>query len=208
MKTTLIVIASLVVIGAVALVLMLSRTTDPPAARSAPPRGNAPVVTSEPAREAPVLPSVPDGSAVVAAGGSAYPKEYMVGNVRVRDHRSGDNKPLDLPPNMHPAESRELPSELTNDISQQVRRRLFECASAVPKEARGTKPKLVGQLTVAIKDHKLSITDMALQVRDLEGPSGDTLKQCVMEKSATFAADARDQADVENYGIAITFAIP
>jgi hypothetical protein len=209
MKTTLIAIASLLVIGAVALVLILTKSSDAPATTSAgPPRGSATVVTSEP-RQAPALPATTasGGSAVASADGT-YPKEYMVGDVRVRDHRSGNNKPLDLPPNMHPAESRELPSELTHDISQQVRRQLFECAAAVPKDAKHDKPKLEGQLTVAIKDHKLSITNMALQIRDIDGPSADAVKQCVQEKSAAFTSDARDQADVDNYGIAITFAIP
>ncbi|MEP6863915.1 MAG: hypothetical protein ABJE66_25025, partial [Deltaproteobacteria bacterium] len=114
----------------------------------------------------------------------------------------------DLPPNPHPAESRELPSELTHDISQQIRRQMNTCAAAVPKDVRGTKPKLDGQLTVAIHDHKLTVTDMALQVRDVDGPSADALKQCVVAKSASYMSSAPDQPDLDNYGIAITFALP
>ena len=47
MKPTLIAIASLVVIGAVALVLMLSRTTDPATPRTPPPRAATPVAPTE-----------------------------------------------------------------------------------------------------------------------------------------------------------------
>lgn len=150
---------------------------------------------------APALPPSGDGSA-------QNPKDYMVGDVRVRDHREGNNKPLDIPPNIHPADQRELPSSLTHDISQQVRKLLYTCAADLPKDARGTKPRLEGQLTVAIKDHTLSITNAVAQIRDVDGPSQDAIKQCVEQKSVGMTAAASDQADIDNYGIQITFAIP
>jgi hypothetical protein len=200
-------LGALIVAAGVALVLMMSRTnSDAPATPKRAPVTSpsaGPVATGDPA--APALPTTAPTTATVGSDGV---KEYMVGGVKIRDHRPGDNKQIDLPPNPHPAESRELPSELTHDISQQVRRRMDTCATAVPKDVRGTKPKLDGQLTVAIHDHKLTITDMALQVRDVDGPSADALKQCVQDKAASYVSSAPDQPDLDNYGIAITFAIP
>jgi hypothetical protein len=199
-------LGALIVAAGVALVLMMSRTgPDAPTSKRspAPAPSTGPVAASDPA-----TPALPPTAPTTATTGSDGTKEYMVGGYKIRDHRAGDNKQIDLPPNPHPAESRELPSELTHDISQQVRRQMNACATAVPQDLRGTKPKLDGQLTVAIHDHKLTITDMALQVRDVDGPSADALKQCVQEKSASYVSSAPDQPDLDNYGIAITFAIP
>ena len=200
-------LGALIVAAGVALVLMMSRTDPDAPAKTQRASGAAPS-TGPVASSDPVAPSLPTTAPTTATTGSNGVKEYMVGGVKIRDHRAGDNKQIDLPPNPHPADSRELPSELTHDISQQVRRQMDTCATAIPKDVRGTKPKLDGQLTVAIHDHKLTITDMALQVRDVDGPSGDALKQCVSEKAASYVSSAPDQPDLDNYGIAITFAIP
>jgi hypothetical protein len=201
-------LGALIVAAGVALVLVMSRGgADTPATTKrapAPAPTNAPVATGDPA-PAPSLPTTTPSGATVGSDGV---KEYMVGGYKIRDHRAGDNKQIDLPPNPHPAESRELPSELTHDISQQIRRQMNTCAAAVPKDVRGTKPKLDGQLTVAIHDHKLTVTDMALQVRDVDGPSADALKQCVEQKSANFTSSAPKEADLEGYTISLTFAIP
>lgn len=157
----------------------------------------------------PSLPSADDSSdPTLDQGSNKYPKDYMIGDIHVRDHRTGDNKPLDLPPNIHPAEHRELPSTLTHDISQQVKKLVWQCGADVPKDARGTKPRVDGQLTVSIKDHTLNLTTIATQVRDVDGPAADALKQCVEQKSVGLTAAAADQADITDYGIGITFAIP
>jgi hypothetical protein len=207
MKTAILVIGSVIAVAGVALVLLLSGGSGPdatskPGAGSVAHGAQVPTPTDRP------TPVLPQGSDVAAAEGTDYPKEYMVGDVRVRDHRSGNNKPLDLPPNPHPANARELPSELTHDITQQVRKKLFDCAAAVPATAKGAKPKLEGQLTVAIKDHVLSVSNLALQVRDIDGASADALSKCVQDSSASLTAAARDQDDLGAYGIAVTFAIP
>jgi len=202
----LVALGALIVAAGVALVLMMSRNGPdraPESAKRAPPVTPSPVVANDPS-----APALPATAPTTATAGSDGTKEYMVGGVKIRDHRGGDNKQIDLPPNPHPAESRELPSELTHDISQQIRRQMNACATAIPKDVRGTKPKLDGQLTVAIHDHKLTVTDMALQVRDVDGPSADALKQCVQDKSASYVSSAPDQPDLDNYGIAITFALP
>jgi hypothetical protein len=200
-------LGALLVAAGVALVLLMSRSDGD--ASATPKRAPAPAPSTGPvAAGDPSAPALPSTAPTTATTGSDGVKEYMVGGYKIRDHRAGDNKQIDLPPNPHPADSRELPSELTHDISQQVRRQMDTCAAAIPKDVRGTKPKLDGQLTVAIHDHKLTITDMALQVRDVDGPSADALKQCVVEKSASYVSSAPDQPDLDNYGIAITFAIP
>jgi hypothetical protein len=203
----LVAIGAVVVIGAVALVLLMSKSDDSSTARKpiAPSAGQgSSIAVTSTERGAP--PRLPDGTA--APTGSDQVHEYMVGDVKIRDHRTGEHKPMDIPPNIHPANSRALPTELTQDISQQVKRQMFECAAAVPKDVRGTKPKMEGTLTVAIKDHKLSITGLTAQIRDIDGPSADALKQCVEQKSANFTSSAPKEADLDSYTIGLTFAIP
>ena len=206
MKAALIAIAALVVVAGVGLVLMMSGSSPEPPKASHDNATPTTVATRDPSSPTTQTPAPSLGSAAVGSDGA---KEYMVGDVKIRDHRSGDNARIDIPPNAHPANSRDLPSELTHDISQQVRRVIYECAAAVPKESKGEKPRVIGQLLVAIKDHKLSITSEALETRDINDDAAATaLKQCTQEKSAGFTSAARDQADVTDYGIQLNFAIP
>ncbi|MEP6866558.1 MAG: hypothetical protein ABJE66_38435, partial [Deltaproteobacteria bacterium] len=103
-------LGALIVAAGVALVLMMSRGDDAPAATK---RAPAPAPATAPvAAGAPAPPSLPTTAPSGATAGSDGVKEYMVGGYKIRDHRAGDNKQIDLPPNPHPAESRELPSEL------------------------------------------------------------------------------------------------
>lgn len=203
--------AAVAIIGIVVWVMLRIGGGTTPAARhgTESPAGSAVVVTTDPSLAAPP-PSLPSGDP--ATPGSDVPaneRDYMVGDIRVRDHRTGHHQPLDLPPNIHPDHARELPSTLTHDISQKVNKVLFACAADLPKEARGDKPRLEGQVTVAIKDHTLSVTSTVAQVRDVHDDHAvDALKQCVEQKSVGLTSAADDQADIDGYGIAITFAIP
>src|SRR5262245_35312697 len=55
--------------------------------------------TSRPALRPPSA-SAPSASDTPSEPGTPV-KEYVVGDVRVRDHRSGDHPPLDVPPAIH-----------------------------------------------------------------------------------------------------------
>ena len=180
---------------------------------------DAPVTTGSAATEpstqtsstAPALPAAPHlpnsetPARDIPPEGSA--SEYMVGDVRIRDHRSGSNAKIDIPPNIHRPNTRELPSTLTHAISQQVRGVLADCAKDLPKEARGDHPRLEGTINVAIKDHKLTVTSAAYQLRDVSGDAVESTKRCVEQKSVGVEANASDQDDIDNYSIGITFAV-
>jgi hypothetical protein len=170
--------------------------------------GSAVVVATDPATPAaPSLPSTP-GQSDPAASGSAFPTDYVVGDIRVRDHRGGNNKPLDVPPNVHPAEHRELPSALTSSLSHEIKLVFYACGADVPKDARGAKPKLEGQMTTSIKDHKLVVTGMVAQIRDVNAPYQDAVKACVEQKAVGASVSASDQEDITDYGIQVSFALP
>lgn len=164
-----------------------------------PPSIGQPTVTTGTRGDQPSLPQAAPGE---------NPRDYVVGDVRVRDHRDGDNKPLDIPPNVHPAEGRKIPSTLTHEIAQKVKAVMMQCVTNLPKEARGTKPRLEGQINIAIKDHKVTVTKSTMQMRNVSGESVEPTKQCIEQKSIGLENAAPDQTDLDDYSINISFAIP
>ena len=149
-----------------------------------------------------------DGNPGDAPGLPKGDKEYSVGDVRVRDHRPGDPKPIDLPPNIHRPQSRMLPLALTTELSQQMRNVVRECTRSIPAAARGAKPQFEAQVSVAIDNHRLSIVDVVSQLRDVEGPTVDLVRDCVARNVAGLTISAADQDDIANYGLRLSFIIP
>lgn len=162
----------------------------------------APPTSTDPA---PHLPSSNVDSHPLPPAGSA--NEYTIGGIQVRDHRSGSNAPLDIPPNIHRPNTRQLPSTLTSDIAQKVRGVLADCAKDLPKEARGDHPRLEGQVVVSIKDHKLTVTGATMQLRDVSGDALEPTRQCIEQHSLGLQTAAADQDDLDNYSIGVTFAV-
>jgi len=152
-------------------------------------------------------PSLPGSSGAPRLPEPGAGSDYVVGDVRVRDHRGGSNAPMDVPPNIHAPNTRELPPALTQDIAQKVRTVLADCAKDVPKDARGPHPRLEGQIVVSIKDHKLSVTGATMQLRDMPVDTVDATKQCVETHSVGLETAASDQDDLDNYSIGVTFAV-
>jgi hypothetical protein len=156
----------------------------------------------------PALPQVGEAVAVNTNQGS-NPKDYVVGDIRVRDHRDGDNKPLDIPPNVHPAEGPAIPSTLTHEISQKVKTVVFDCAKDLPKGADGVKARLEGQISISIKAHDVTINKSTMELRDVPaGPAADAMKSCVEQKSVGLKNPAPDQADLDDYTINLSYALP
>jgi hypothetical protein len=208
MNRTLVLVGVAALVGAVALWFILHTTDGPPSTPRS--QGSAVVATTDP-RPTPSdpTPSLPAGSDQGSAAGSgeSNPRDYMVGDIRVRDHRSGDNKPLDIPPGVHPAESRMIPSSLTHDITKKVKAVMAECTADVPREARGASPRLEGQLVISIKDQTLTVAKATMQLRDIVGAAQEPTKQCIEQKTVGLQTPATDEPDLENYSITITFAI-
>ena len=199
-----------VVVVALGVVLWLALKKDMSASEGSaaePPQGSAVVVrtpgtpTVGPAApgEHPTLPQAAPGE---------NPKDYVVGDIRVRDHRAGDHKPLDVPPNPHPMEGPMIPSALTHEISQKLRAHVMTCTASLPKDARGEKPRVEGQIIIAIKDHKVTITKSTMQLRDVSGESVEPTKQCIEQKALGIENSAPEQSDLDNYSINVTYAIP
>jgi hypothetical protein len=179
-----------------------SQTAEKPTEQTsavAPPRTSTPSVT-------PGLPTPP--TQLPPQGSGEHPRDYVVGDIRVRDHREGDNKPLDIPPNVHPAEGPTIPSSLTHEVAQKVKAVMLDCTKSLPADARGDKPRVEGQILINIKDHKVTITKSTMQLRNVTGESVEPTKQCIEAKSIGITNPAPEQTDIESYSINVSFAIP
>lgn len=205
MKRTL-VVAAVVVVGIAVWSLLRARKPDAP---PAPQPGSATPTSERISGSATVTPapSLPGSSGEARLADPGSGSDYMIGDVHVHDHRSGSNAPMDVPPNIHAPNTRELPATLTQDVAQKVRAVLADCAKDVPKDARGDHPRLEGQLIVSIKDHTLSITSATMQLRDLSNDAAAATKQCVETHAVGLQTRAEDQDDVDNYSIGVTFAV-
>jgi hypothetical protein len=198
------------ILGAAALVLAVAlyfvfHTTDkdpapPPAPPDPPPAAN---VREHEATPAPSLPAgqgritPPEGSATA----------YTIDGIEIRDHRGSNAGPkVDLPPNIHPPETHMIPSTLTHVVSKQMQAVLAECARSLPPDARGPKPRLEGEVIVAIKSGKLTVTKAMTQFRDVVGDP-EVARSCVEQKTVGISADASDQPDIDNYSIHVSFAV-
>jgi hypothetical protein len=168
----------------------------------------SPTASTDPAPTPTPAPSLPSNTDVTHAVPPPTPaNEYVVGDVRVRDHRAGSNAPLDIPPNVHRPNTRELPSTLTAALAQKVRGVLADCTKDLPADARGAHPRLEGQLVVGIKDHKMTVTGATMQLRDVSGDAAATTKSCIEQHSVGLETVASDQDDIDNYSIGVTFAV-
>ncbi len=213
-KGVLVVGGLVVVAGIVILVLVLGSGGDDTSSASPSP-GSAPVAVTPPpiAHSGGAAPTV-TATDVSAAEGALppsdpeHPRDYAVGDTRIRDHRSGTSAPIDVPPNVHPAEGRKIPSTLTHEIAQQVKKVMEQCAAEMPPDARGAAPRLEGQIKIAIKDHKVSVTNALMQTRDLVGDAATSMKQCIEQKTVGLENPAPDQEDLADYDIRLSFAIP
>jgi hypothetical protein len=173
------------------------------------PQGSAVAVQPSGTSSAPtVTPGAGEHTPLPQPAPGENPKDYVVGDIRVRDHRAGDHKPLDIPPNVHPMEGPAIPSALTHEVSQKVKNVVMECTQAMPKDARGDKPRVEGQILIAIKDHKVTITKSTMQLRDVTGDAVEPTKQCIESKSIGLENSAPETSDVENYTINVSYAIP
>lgn len=186
---------------------LLGSKPDQPLEPRAPAVGSAitsTVVRDHTAGQRPVLPATVDPSAAEQAGSAT---EYTVGGVQVRDHRGGDTPKLDIPPSMHPPNMHQISSTIVNDVAQQVRAAMRQCAADLPQDARGQKPHMDGQLVVAIKDQQLTVTGATLQLRDVFGAGLEPTRQCILQHTIGIHAAAANEPDIDSYSISVGFAL-
>lgn len=214
LRTPLIVGALVVLAAAVVLVVMIAKPGEEPTATPPTQPATETAAKPVPTPDRPASVTVTDRprgeSAPTPMTGGENPREYAVGDTPVRDHRAGDNKPIDIPPNVHPNDSRLIPSSLTHDISQKVKAAMRDCVKDLPRDGRGEKPRMEGQILIAIKDRTLAVTQATIQLRDLDGlgAAAEAAKQCVEAHAVGLSTVAPDEADLASYSINLSFLVP
>jgi hypothetical protein len=80
-----------------------------------------------------------------------------------------------------------------------------ECGRSVPAPSLGTKPRLEGQIVIAVKDQQAKVTSATMQLRDITGEAVDPTRQCIEQRSLGLTAAAPGEVDLESYSINLTF---
>jgi hypothetical protein len=169
----------------------------PDRARPSPDRPNAPQVSSV-ERE--------PGSAAGSAGDRGY-TETIVNGMRVRDHRKDRTQPVDIGSGSRPPNARRIQPSLTADISNRILPIVRECGASVPTEARGVKPRVEGEILIAIRSKQVQITRANVQLTDVVGASVDPTKQCIEQKVLGLTVPAGEEADLEDYTITLSYGL-
>ncbi len=137
------------------------------------------------------------------------PTETIINGVRVRDHRSDRSKPISLPTTRPPPRGRRIASELTGEFMNRIKPIVRECATThLPPEARGAKPYAAGQVLIAIKDQQARVTRTTVELSDVTGGTVDQARRCIEDRTVGVTAPAANEADLEDYPIQVSFAIP
>jgi len=202
------IMGAFVLAGAIGLYFILGRDEAPaapeptPVVVTTPPAAVTPVTAGSQPTVAPSLPSeTPTGS------GGQY-KEYVVGDTRVRDHRTGDRAPIDIPPSVHPPDGRKIQSNLTHEIGQKLKVMVKDCTQTLAAGAKTNASRLEGQVVIAIKAKQVTVTRATVQLREVTDaePAIATVKKCIEEKALTITQTAEEN-DVEAYDINLSYSL-
>jgi hypothetical protein len=194
-------VAAVAVLVAVIGLLVLLRTDggDPERTRQSPADSSGVQKIAETASGKPRIPS------------AARPEvtEYRVGDVRVRDHRTGEHGPVPIARRPLPRpDGREIPSRLTSDLGQRVRSVVWQCVAAVPADARGAGARAEGQILVSIKDHQATVTAATLQLRNVAETAQPEFDQCLARSAVGLVASAGNESDLDDYSITLSLTLP
>jgi hypothetical protein len=143
-----------------------------------------------------------------AGGGDTAVKDYMVGDVRVRDHRPGHQVEADVPPAIHPPIGPRIPSTLSMAIAQQLRGATSACGAEAPAEARGVKPRVDGTVTISVKGNQATVTAATFAARDVTGDAAAAVKRCFEQRVMGQVVPASDAPDVDGYALSLQMVLP
>jgi hypothetical protein len=105
-------------------------------------------------------------------------------------------------------ERRDTASRLTADLAQRIRPAMRACIDGVPAELRGDKPRVEGEIIVAIKDHQATVTSAALALRDVPDAAQLGVRPCLARAAVGLVAPAGNEDDVDGYPITLSLSMP
>ncbi len=204
-------VAGAVLVAAIALILAnrggaKADTTSGPAARVA--SGSAPAsdTTAAPA-PAPVL-AAPTPLAAPAVDRESPPSVDTVSDTgaATHDHRANPGEIHDTPTIPRSGPPVHVSSAFAVGVGNLVAPIASACTAQIPSDQRGSAPVFQVRMTVTIKAGKLSIDDVATELRDISGAQ-DAVKDCVKSKAGALSIDATGQPDVDHYPITMPMRV-
>jgi hypothetical protein len=168
----------------------------------------ASTTASEKPQEAPVQESRPPSGRRHSA--TAPDQAPSPNAVVTHDHRTGSATPDPDLAEPHAADKRDrdLPSQLTFDVSRGLKVAVEQCASLIPAGERTGPTRVTGSIDVAIRDQVATIHGVDVAITGSTGPSAEAAKQCIAQKSLGLQSPAADQANLEHYSIEVSFRMP
>ncbi|HWU88812.1 MAG TPA: hypothetical protein VN253_16210, partial [Kofleriaceae bacterium] len=133
--------------------------------------------------------------------------ETVINGVRVRDHRKDRSAPIQLGSGRRPPDGRKIQPSLTADISNRILPIVRQCGASVPAEARGGKPRVEGEVVIAIRNQQVQITRASVRLTDVVGDFAESAKQCIDQKTLGLTVPAGDEADLEDYTITLSYGL-
>ena len=137
------------------------------------------------------------------------PLEYTLPDGRrVRDFRDpSKRKPLEIPPSVHAPGGRKIKPELTGLFTDQMVAHVRTCKQNVPASALGTKPRVEGQIVIAIKGEQASVTSAVFLMTDIsDSQIAQSTKECMEKAALTVSVPAQGEADLAAYSINLSLA--
>jgi hypothetical protein len=206
------IIGGVALLAAALLLWVIIESGDDGGSASAQPTAGAPAAPAQPAARPgdrrPGSPQVVASEQERRDGDARAPTETVIDGVRVRDHRRDRSKPTAVPPRPLPEHARRIPRTLTSEISNRLIPLVRECAASVPREARGAKPRVEGQVVIAIKNEQVQVTRTTVALVDVVGASVDAVKQCIEQQALGVTAPAAGEADLEDYPLQVNLSLP
>lgn len=206
-------IAAISVLAAGLLLLLILQMGDDDSA-AAPP--GAPAESGEraarpPRADHPDRPGAPQVTTRERRSSDSDPGDYVetvIDGAIVRDHRRDKSKPLpEFKPRQRAPGARQIKSTLTVDISNRILPIVRKCAANIPADARGTKPRLEGEITIAIRSQQVQVTQATLEVRDVVDSAVDSVKQCISPQVVGLTVPAGDERDLDEYSITLNYPL-
>jgi hypothetical protein len=146
------------------------------------------------------------GPTAMPAGSAAI--DVPIGETRIRDHRTGAQEPVEVPPPSRPPDGRRIAPQVTTNLSQQIRPLLRECTASLASGALTDKSRVEGEIVIAIKDRQATVTGASLQPRNIAEAALNDVKQCLTQRAVGLTADAGEERDVDGYTITVSMALP
>jgi hypothetical protein len=98
--------------------------------------------------------------------------------------------------------------QVTSDLSQVLRPALQECAANLAPGTAGDTSRVEGQVVIAIKDHRTTVTSASFQLHDVAEAAQADIKQCLAQHAVGLTAQAGDEPDIDSYPITVSVRWP